>query len=85
MSDPIEDAELIERLADGVDAAKVPGIVEYGLAQRRLARETVAEKLAIGMSPEEVELLVRVHAKVLKETAEELAAGHLEAFRRSAN
>ena len=85
MGDLVEEAALIERLAEGVDAAKVPILVEFGLNYRRLAREVVAENLARGMTPAEVELLVRIHARVLTETADEIARGALEDFRRSAN
>jgi len=85
MGNPVEEAAVIQRLAESVDAARVPVLVRSGLNYRRQARETVAENLATGMTPAEVELLVRIHAKVLKETAEELAAGKLDGFRRSAN
>lgn len=85
MGNPVEEAALIERLAEGVDAAKVPSIVDCGRDYRRLMRQVVAEHIATGMTPEEVELLVRIQARVLKETADEIAAGNLDAFRRSAN
>jgi len=85
MADLVSETAQIERLADELDAAKVPAVVEFGLCHRRLAREIVAVQLASGVTPLEVELLVRVHAKVLRETADEIASGRLDEFRRSAN